>query len=146
MCGWRWRKPCLGHGPAQISGAALLPPLPASEAKSLPLSQHLICFPTWTQKKGQALTLQVSAVSGNKPHQGGERKNPLNVSVGVRARFVLWSSSTGWVSLPALHTLSCFLLPNSSAQPIPSDLCEHPLPHGAAMSAKRDLGTQNFPV
>lgn len=112
VCGWLWNKWCLGHGPTQISGAALLPPLPASEAKSLPLSQYLICFLTWTRKKGQALTLQVSAMSGNKLHWGGERKKPLNLCVGVKARqdtrCVLCSCSTAWVSLPALHTVRCW--------------------------------------
>lgn len=72
VCGWLWSKRCLGNDPTQISGAALLPPLPASEAKSLPPSQYLICFLTWTQKKGQAVTLQVSAASGNKLGTVGE--------------------------------------------------------------------------
>lgn len=118
VCGWLWNKWCLGNGPTQISGAALLPPMPASEAKSLPLSQYLICFLTWTQKKGQALTLQVSAMSGNKLKTNGgsvKRKKPLNLCVLVQtwtghgSRFVLSALSTGSVSLPAPHAARCWV-------------------------------------
>lgn len=92
--------------------------MPASEAKSLPLSQYLICFLTWTQKKGQALTLQVSAMSGNKLKTNGgsvKRKKPLNLCVLVQtwtghgSRFVLSALSTGSVSLPAPHAARCWV-------------------------------------
>lgn len=69
-------------------------------------------FSLGLENKGQALTLQVSAMSGNKPHWGGERKNPLNLCAGARpredTRFVLCSSSTGGVSLLALLTVRCW--------------------------------------
>lgn len=116
MCGWLWNKWCLGNGPRQISGAALLPPVPASEAKSLPLSEYLICFLAWTQKKGQALTLQVSATNGNKVKTDGwsvRRRKPLNLCLLVKtqtghsSRFVLRAISAGSVSLPGLHAVKC---------------------------------------
>lgn len=119
VCGWLRNKWCLGNNPTQISGAALLPPVPGSEAKSLCLSQHLICFLTWTQKKkkGQALTLQVSAMCGNKLKADGgsvRRKNSLSLCVLVKtktwpdSKLVLFATSTGSPWSPHWEVLGVF--------------------------------------
>lgn len=75
-------------------------------------------FSLGLKKKGQALTLQVSAMSGNKLKTNGgsvKRKKPLNLCVLVQtwtghgSRFVLSALSTGSVSLPAPHAARCWV-------------------------------------
>lgn len=83
-------------------------------------------FSLGLKKEGQALTLQVSAMSGNKLKTDGgsvRRRKPLNLCLLVEAqtghgsKFVLCAISTGSVFLPGLHTERCrvpFAPPNFS--------------------------------
>lgn len=107
------------------------------------------------KRSGLDFTGQCSEWQQTRVREG--KKNPLNFCVGIRPRqdmrlltSVLPAQGEFPSLLSTLRAAGGLLLPNSSAQPILSDLPNHPLPeslHGAAVSvwqgaAKRDLGTE----